>query len=528
MATQMRKLNEYAVKISGSTAVLLIALLIFCSAASAQFGSAGSATPGPSATPLPLSGRNGQGGGVAATQSPIPGATTSVNTLNPAIQVQGAYAGSVTGADKVRFSGKLSLREAVQRGIMYNLGAVGMANAVRQANGQSRIARSALLPNVSGYLQDTEQQTNLAAFGLQFNVPPSSGLSIPTVTGAFNYFDLRAQLTQSVVNLTARNNYRASQETLRASQLSVEDARDLVVLAVGGAYLRVIAAQARVESARSQLETANALHQKTLQQFQFGKVPQLDVNRSKVEALAQQQRLFSLQNDLDKQKINLARLTGLPPNGQFDISDDVPFTPAPPLVVEDALKQAFARRADLKVAETQVRAAERARAAARAEHLPSLAVSANYGGIGTSPSQMHQTYAAAATLNVPIWAGGRVSGDIEQAEAALAQRQAELEDLKGQIESEVRSVFLDLQAATSQVQVARENLQVTRETLDQTRQRLEAGVSNNVELVQSQESVASAELDYINSVFAHNVAKLSLARATGQAADNLPQFLKMQ
>jgi outer membrane protein TolC len=124
--------------------------------------------------------------------------------------------------------------------------------------------------------------------------------------------------------------------------------------------------------------------------------------------------------------------------------------------------------------------------------------------------------------------GGRASGDIEQAEAALSQRQAEIEDLKSQIESEVRNAFLDLQAAANEVDVAQQNLQVTRQTLDQTQDRLAAGVSNNTELVQSQETVASAELDYINSVFAHNVAKLSLARAIGQAADNLPQFLKMQ
>jgi outer membrane protein TolC len=108
----------------------------------------------------------------------------------------------------------------------------------------------------------------------------------------------------------------------------------------------------------------------------------------------------------------------------------------------------------------------------------------------------------------------------------LAQRQAELEDLRGQVEADVRKVYLDLEAARSQVEVATENLQVTKENLNLTRQRYEAGVTDNVEVVQSQESVAGAELDYINSVFAHNVAKLSLARAVGQAADNLAQFLQ--
>jgi outer membrane protein TolC len=154
-------------------------------------------------------------------------------------------------------------------------------------------------------------------------------------------------------------------------------------------------------------------------------------------------------------------------------------------------------------------------------------LNADYGVIGTNPAQAHGTFAVVATLRFPIWQGGRIEADIEQADAALAQRQAELEDLRGRVESEVRGAFLDLEAAASQVEVATRNQQVTGETLDLTRQRFEAGVTDSVEVVQSQESVATAELDYINSVFAHNVAKLSLARAMGGVAESLPQFLKL-
>jgi outer membrane protein TolC len=131
-------------------------------------------------------------------------------------------------------------------------------------------------------------------------------------------------------------------------------------------------------------------------------------------------------------------------------------------------------------------------------------------------------------LNVPIWNGGRTGADIQQAEAALNQRRAELEDTKSQIESDVRNAFLDLQAAASQVEVAKQNVALMGDTLGQTRQRFEAGVSQSVDVVQSQESVAGANLDYINSVFAHNLAKLSLARAIGNTADKLPQYLMVQ
>jgi outer membrane protein TolC len=105
-----------------------------------------------------------------------------------------------------------------------------------------------------------------------------------------------------------------------------EDARDLVVLAVGGSYLQVIAAQAKLNSARAQLETADALYQQTLEQRRAGVIAQTDVNRSQIQALTERQRLLTLENDLAKQKISLARMTGLPLSVPIDLSDDVPFS----------------------------------------------------------------------------------------------------------------------------------------------------------------------------------------------------------
>jgi len=449
-----------------------------------------------------------------------------VNTINPTVQIQGPYSGSRISA-RIPFSGRLSLREALQRGIEYNLGAVGLAQTVNQARGQTRVARSALLPNLNANLSETVEQLNLRASGFRISVP-IAGFNFPSIVGPFNFFDLRATLTQNLLDLTAWNNYRAAGENQRANELAAEDARDLVVLAVGGAYLQVISAKARVDSARVQLESANALYQQTSEQRSAGVVSQVDLNRSRVQALTQQQRLLSLQNDLAKQKINLARLTGLPPNEMFEISDDVPYSAAPPISLEAALREAMESRADLKAAEAQVRAAQRSVSAARAERLPSLSVSADYGVIGTNPTQSHGTFTVVGTVRIPIWQGGRTEGNIEQSEAALIQRRAELEDIKSRIESDVRNAYLDLQAATSQTDVALTNIQVTKQNLDLTRQRFDAGVSDNVEVVQSQESLASAQLDYINSVFAHNLAKLSLARAIGRAEENLAKFLSLQ
>jgi outer membrane protein TolC len=505
--------------------VVLLTVLAGAGSAFAQSSPGAGSSGGSSAVVLPASGRNNQGGSVGTTEQPVAGTTTSVNTLNPSLQISGPYSGSVRSTTAMPFSGKLSLQEALERGLAYNLGAVGLAQTVRQTRAQVTVARSALLPNINGNLSETVQQNDLAAMGLRIGVP---GFRIPTIVGPFNYFALQATLSQSVANLTSIDNYRSARATARASQFSQQDAHDLIALAVSGAYIQVLAAQSRVDAAQAQLDTANAVFHQSTEQHREGVLGQLNVDQSQVRTLTQQQQVITLRNDLAKQKINLARLTGLAPNAGYQLTDSFPFSPAPVQNVDAAVAQAEQQRADLKAAQSQVEAAAKALSAARAQRLPSAAISGNYEVIGTNPAQSHGAFSVVGTLSIPLWQGGRTAGEIAQAEAVLAQRQAELDDTRGQIEAQVRQACLDLEAAAGQVEVARKNAQVAQETLEMTRARMEAGVINTVEVVQAQQTVASAQLDLIDSVFAHNLAKLSLARAVGHASEQIPSLLKPQ
>ncbi len=502
--------------------LLLFTLLAGAGSALAQTGPAASSSA--SAVVLPASGRINTGA-VSAAEQPVPGTITSVNTLNPSVQISGPYSGSTSSTTSMPFSGKLSLQDALRRGLAHNLGAVGLAHSVRQTGAQVTIARSALLPNINSNLTETVEQNDLAALGFRVSVP---GFHFASIVGPFNYFALQATLNQSVANLTLLQNYRSAQATARASEYSLRDARDLIALAVGGAYLQVVAAQARVDAAQVQLDTANAVLYQSSEQHEHGVLAKLNVDQNQVRMLTQQQQMITLRNDLAKQKINLARLTGLPPNASYQLTDNFPFSPASVQNVDAAVAEAEQQRADLKAAQYQVKAAAKALSAARAERLPSVAVNGDYEVIGANPSQSHGAFTFTGTLSVPLWQGGRVAGEIAQAQAVLAQRQAELDDTRGQIEAEVRQAHLDLEAAAGQVEVARKNLLVATETLEMTRARMQAGVVNTLEVVQAQQTVASAQLDLIDSVFAHNLAKLSLSRALGHAADQIPTLLKPQ
>jgi outer membrane protein TolC len=528
--TAARSVSQFFLSLGGRRFVnnwpLAAAALLFAAPAFAQFGPPSGSSQGTQAVQLPLSGRTAQSGGTVKTsEAPAPSTTATVNTLSPNVNVQGNYAGSTPGTAKMPFNGKLGFKDAIQRGLSFNLGESGATQTMRQTEGLRKVALSSLLPNINGTVTENVQTTDLRALGFRFNFP---GLAIPAVIGPFNYMDLRAHLSQNVFDLTAINNFRAASDVAKANRYSAQDARELIVLAVGGAYLQTIAAKAKMRSEESQLESANAVFDQSKQQLGQGLIAKVDADKNEVQALTHQQRLLSLQNDLAKQKINLARMIGLPPNDQYDLTDDVPFAPTDQITIEAALAQAFQQRADLKAADAQVHAAERSHAAARAERYPSLGVTSDYGGIGVTPSQLQTTYTATASLKIPIWQGGRAEGDIQQADAALSQRRAEFEDLKGQIESDVRSAYLDLQASASQVEVSQRNVQVTKEALDLTHQKVEVGVIDNVQYVQAQELVTNAEFDYINGVFAYNIAKLNLARAMGRAVDGLPEMFKAQ
>jgi outer membrane protein TolC len=456
---------------------------------------------------------------VGAQQTAVAGQGSA--TVNSSIQVSGNFAGSVPGKDLPPGPVMLTLADAVKRGLAANLGPITAGNATRASRAASIQALSALLPSISAGAGDTVTQANLAAFGFQFNVPASVGFSIPSVVGPYNYSQLQGQLSQSIFDVVARRNWRATQETEKASLLSAQDTREMVVLAVGGSYLQTVATAARVDSQRAQVANAQAINRQAQVRKEAGTNARIDVTRSAVELQTQQQRLSSLEADLRKQKIALARLIGLPQDRELTLSEPLAMQESGLPDTNAAIQRALTRRADVKALEGHVHAADLALGAARAERLPSASLSGNYGVIGPNPSSTHGVFAATGSVNVPIWLGGRVKGDILQAQTTLDQRQAELADKKGKVEQDVRTALVELETANGQVHLAESNRGLANETLAQARDRFGAGVATTLEVVQAQQQVASAESDYISSLFSFNLAKLSLARAMGDAESTL-------
>jgi outer membrane protein TolC len=426
---------------------------------------------------------------------------------------------------------QIDFEGAIDRGLRNNLGLLLAGDQAQTARGELWKELSDLLPNLSGRVQENAETESLAALGFNkllplFSPKGSTTSSSPRVLPAFNYFDARVSLSQSLFNFKDLEKARAASESVKAAQFSYKDAREMVVLAVGNSYLESIAAAARVETAEAQVRNAQALYDKAADQLKAGLSPAIDALRSQVELQTRQQQLIVARNDLAKQKLNVARIIGLPPGQQFVLTEKAPYQALAALPLDIYLQRAYAGRADYQAALAQVRAAELSRKSATAGHYPTVDLAANLGDIGVTPSQSNGTWQVNGGINIPIFAGNRTHSDVLEADAQLKQVRSQLGDLRGRIDYEVRTALLDLNAAAEQVEVARSSVDLAEQALTQSQDRFTAGVADNLEVVQAQEAAASAHESYIQSLYAHNLAKVELAFAVGDAEEGVKRFLK--
>jgi len=413
----------------------------------------------------------------------------------------------------------LSLYDALQRALAHNLGVLAAEEAVDRATGARRVALSELLPNVRGSVSETERKTNLEAFGFPLQPP------FPRIVGPFDVFDARLFVRQPILDFKAINAAKAESYRLSAARFSYRSARDLIVLVAANLYLEAVAAGARVDASKAQLETARALHNQALDMKAAGTVAGIDVLRAETRVSLERYRATAASNTFEKAKLQLARMIGLPLRQEFTLAPKLPDVPLPQLSLEEVVAQAYERRPDFLAAQQRLKAAEAEVRSARSGFLPSLEVTGDYGVIGLTVGQALSTFSVAGQVNVPLFEGGRTHGRTAQARADLAQRRNELEDLRASIYYNTRSAFLDLKAAEEQLETATRARQLADLQLTQARDRFAAGVANNLEVVQAQEAVAAATEGSISALYDLNIAKALVLASPGSLEEAIEKYL---
>jgi outer membrane protein TolC len=406
----------------------------------------------------------------------------------------------------------LSLDDAIQRGLQSNLGIILSGTQTSGARAARLSQLQSLLPSVDFTAKEVASQVDLPAEGLR--IP-----GFPKIIDPFGYTDVRASLTWSLIDVQSLRNYLASRHNFAAAQLSAQDARDMVVLTVGNAYLLVLADQTNVSSVQAQVATAKVSLDQAVDNHQAGTAPLLDELRARVDYQSLEQQLIAAQDSPEKDKLALARSIGLPLAQSFNLTDTAPYAPFDQLDANALIQQAKKNRKDLAALVEQTAAAADQRKAATAARFPTVETDADYGDIGTTLAHSHGTVDATASLSVPVFDEFALRGLAEQAQAQLDTAKAQLSDKDAQIEADVRDALLDIAAAQKQVEVARSSVDLAGEALKEAQERYANGVSDNLAVSQAQQSVAQADSQYVASLYRDNVAKLSLARALGDGLD---------
>jgi outer membrane protein TolC len=435
---------------------------------------------------------------------------------------QSAYYGSVTTVPPTDGVKPLTLDEAIGMGIEHNLALVEARQQEQSAKARSLASLQPLLPTVTAQGDSEAKQINLAALGFSNGVVKEFAPLFPNLNIAdfseivkVNITDAMVNYSQTLFSLPNIDRYRASKQSVVAAYYNKQSSRGLVVLTVGDAYLQALALSAQVDSAKELLEADRVLLEQAIAEHQAGTAANLDELRARVQFQTQQQTVISDEVNFEKAKIALNREIGLPAEQQIQLTDTQPYADLAAMNIAQAKEMAYRSRQDYQGLQAQVRAAQLQRRAAKWERLPTLDFQGNYGVTGVTGGSYHGTFVAAGSLNLPVFQEAKFRGDSGVAEANLTNLNQQLDGLREQINQQLRDSLLDVQTTNELVRVARSNVELARTELEQTTLRFQAGVDDNLPVVQAQATLASAETNLINTTSQHNQAKLGLARNLG-------------
>ncbi len=411
---------------------------------------------------------------------------------------------------------RLSLRQAVDIALSPEGNSrVRLAQElIRQARTRSAQARAALLPNVDSSVGQQNQTRNLAAFGIQIQLP-LPGFTFPTFVGPFNVFDARATATQTVFDLSSIRRFQAAREGVSLAEAEKEAAQDQTRDQVARAYLAGLRARADVEAAVANVALSEALLKLAEDQKTAGTGTGIEVTRAKVQLANEQQRLLVAQNDQTRAHLQLLRAMALDLDTQVELTDSLSFVPAEITSPQQALEVALRSRADWKAQQLRRESTRLSAVAVKSERLPSLNLFGDYGSIGTSLNHAIPTRTFGFSVRVPIFDGGRRDARREEGFIQLKQEDVRTEDLRAQIELDIRVAQDSLRSSAAQVRAADEGQTLAESELAQAERRFKAGVGSSIEVTDAQTRLERAQENRIRALFNFNLARIDLGSATG-------------
>lgn len=415
---------------------------------------------------------------------------------------------------------RLSLKQAIERGLKENLNVRTAGAAVEEATGEAGRRQAALFPTAQAALPVTLQSRDLHAFGISFP-------GVPEVVGPFGTVDFRVYFSQQIVNLQRYHSWKSSQAQEQAAQLDYQDTRDVIVETVAALYLNGEAAAARVQSAQSRADTAESLYQLAAKQHDAGVATGVDVLRAQVALASERQNLLEMKNAYQQALLALERSIGMEPGTPVDLTRTLRYEALTPPSAATGIAEALASRQDYRALQEQRRAVKEQEKANHSRYLPTLSIDGDYGGIGRNLNHIRATTDLSATLRFTLFDRDR-AGERTEISSRMTELDARIEDLRRGVAQEVHSALLNLESASQAVQVAQQAKQLAVRELKLARDRFASGVTNNIEVITAQDALSRADENVTSALTQHEAAKVTLARALGGTEKTYEQYLGTQ
>ena len=430
--------------------------------------------------------------------------------LGPAFAQAPEAASSSAQNPDVNLPLKLTLDEAVKLALKQNPTAQVAVLQAAEAEQDRVSARADLLPQAQLQVYDAARRANIEA---QF------GSRIPGVSqhiGPFQIFNAGPTFGMPVFDLSLWRRFQASRNTAEASKASSLSTREQVILLVVSQYIGSLRAEADVQASQSRVQLAQALYDQASDLQKQGVGTGIDTLRANVELQNEKQRLIEARNQKDTSLYALSRLLNLDPRQSIELADALSFFDTPQPDVQGSIDEALGARQEWKSLDQQIQAAEHEKKAAQDSRLPSLRFDGNWAYQGTSTNNGIPVYNYQATVNMPLFMSGKIHAEVVKADLQIKVLEQQRADLRNQIALDVKTALLNLDSARNEVQVANLGVQLAQQEVDQARDRFKAGVANNIEVIQAQDSLSRANDNQIGALYRFNQARADYARAVGQ------------
>jgi outer membrane protein len=407
---------------------------------------------------------------------------------------------------------RLTLDQAVGLALRQNPTAQIAILAAAESEQDKNIARAELLPQLNASISDEAQKVNLRAeFGGVSALP-----GFPKTVGPFQLFSAGPSISAPVFDLTLWQRYQAARHTASAGKANSLSTREQVILLVVSQYIGTLRAVANVQASQSRVDLAQALYDQAADLQKEGVGTGIDTLRANVELQNEKQRLLEAENDRETSLYSLSRLLNLDPRQTIELADSLSFFETPQPEVEASIEEALASRQEWKALASQIKAAENQKKAAQDSRLPSVRFDGEFSYVGNSGNTTLPTYTYQGIVDLPLFTGGRIHAEVVRADLEIRKLEEQRADLRNQIALDVKTALLNLDSARNEVQVANLGVQLSKEEVDQARDRFKAGVANNIEVIQAQDSLARANDNQIAALYRFNQARADLARAIGE------------